>query len=245
MVTWCSSLSRVGGVNITPLPRHDVEVDGAHHVVQAVAAQHHRPLLRAVGHQPAGHAHGALVVEEQCGAGVERERRATGHKQRVVDQIRLIGCEMDTPPDSVAVQTHHVLSPGMCHHLLLHAIGLKLYQVADFHRRVLPHLIKIALHKHVDAVVAAHLHIMELGAFHTVHIQIEMSLVASARHLDGRDAQLLLAAVIDHKLLGGCRLRGNHRVKLHTVGRELQHVGRAGGEIVLDACGEQRRERHK
>ncbi len=128
--------------------------------------------------------------------------------------------------------------------MLGHAIGLKQDAVLDLKRLVLGSLVHVALDKDKDAVASAHLDVVEFGALLAIDVEEEVSL-SLAGHTDVRNLNLLLAAVVNQKLLGGSALQGDHRVKRHGVGRELEQVAWRGGKVVVDAAGAQQRQCHE
>ena len=89
------------------------------------------------------------------------------------------------------------------------------------------------MHEDIDAVLSAHLHIVELLPLHAIDIEIEFG-SALPFDTDAGDVEHLLVAVIHKKLRRGSSLLGENGVERKGIDRKFQHVAARSGEAVFD-----------
>ena len=140
----------------------------------------------------------------------------------------------------VTIEAHHVLAPGRERHKLAYTVCDKFQPILQQCRFVFLHFVKSGFDEDENRVVTPNLHILELVTPHAIHVEMEMPFRSQSCHLDGRNVDLLLAAVIDHHLLGCRSLKRDHRIECYRVLVKSQLITRRCRESVFNT----RRERH-
>lgn len=224
---------RGGEANPFPLTRQDIVTYVGEDIIESVAAHlNHFPGF-AYGQQFTFDYEFGFIVEEDVGAGLNREGGAGAHCKGIEDDIWAIGGEGHILIYDGIAKPNYVLSPGFYAHFLLVAVEQEEEVVADAEGTRVGVFGQIALDENEDGVASANLYVREIVTADAVDIHRERGI--GIFESDRRDIDALFIGIKDFEACGGGSEVGEDGIEIHGIGREFE--SQTGGiiEIVGDA----------